>query len=300
MSTLVVFACDEKYFPLAKGLVLSLVESKVDRDGIGIAFIDIGCEPQSIAWLRQHRVIIITTSQLTALEGFPRVRGHHLAMVCRPFFPRLFPGAKAFIYLDSDLWVQSSEALRLFAVLADRNPDRLFICPEWHYAYATFNSDIIKMHVSNVGPCYQRAYGHDVATVMAVRPTLNTGVFAMAAGNPLWEMWAEEIRTLYARDYGHESGKMLHMAEQMALNYLALRTGCAVPVDPLFNFMCMWALPFRDDAGVVRVPLPPNAPIGIVHLSQWTSSRNSYFEHGLLFQRGNYLSDEERQALLTA
>ena len=306
MSTLIVYSCDEKYFPLAKGLVLSLVEKKVDRDGIGIAFIDIGCEPQSVAWLRHHRVIVIPTSQLTALEGVPPVSGYHLAQVCRPFLPRLFPGAKSFIWLDSDLWVQSPEAIRLFAFLAERNPNKLFICPEWHYAYAlnyayaTLNSDVIKFQVSNVGPCYQMAYGQDIATALAVRPTLNTGVFAMAAGNPLWEMWAEEIRNLYARDYGADSGLMRHMAEQMALNYLALRTGCAVPVDPLFNFMCMWALPFRDDAGVVRVPLPPNAPIGIVHLSQWTPRRNSYFEHGLLFQRGNYLSDQERRALLTA
>lgn len=90
-----------------------------------------------------------------------------------------------------------------------------------------------------------------------------------------------------------------HMAEQMALNVLASRTGSAVEVDPLCNFMCMWALPFRDDAGVVRVRLPPNAPIGIVHLSQWTARRNLYVDQGLLYQRGDYLSDQERRALLT-
>jgi hypothetical protein len=112
-------------------------------------------------------------------------------------------------------------------------------------------------------------------------------------------MWAEEIRKLYARDYGADTSLVRHMAEQMALNVLASRTGSAVEVDPLCNFMCMWALPFRDDAGVVRVRLPPSAPIGIVHLSQWAARRNLYVGQGLLYQRGDYLSDQERRALLT-
>jgi hypothetical protein len=84
----------------------------------------------------------------------------------------------------------------------------------------------------------------------------------------------------------------------LSLNYLAAQTGRAVLVDPLFNFTCIWALPFRDEKGVVRVPLPPNAAIGIVHLSMWKGRRQFYLERGLLFQEGRYLSDEERRSLL--
>ena len=300
MSTLVVFSCDQKYFQLAKGLVLSLLEKKLGADDIGIAFVDVGCDQQSIAWLRERGVTIVSTSQLMGLEGVPLISGYHLAQVCRPFLPSLFPGTKAFVWLDSDLWVQSSDAIRLFAQLANRNRDKLFICPEWHYAYSSFNSDILKFHITKLGPYFQLAYGQEMATKLAVRPTLNSGVFAMAAENPLWDMWASEVRSLYTRDYGGDTGPMHHMAEQLALNCLAFKTGSAVEVDPLFNFMCNWALPFRDDAGVVRVRLPPNPPVGIVHLSLWTARRTLYFEQGLLFRRGDYLSDQERLALLSA
>ena len=65
----------------------------------------------------------------------------------------------------------------------------------------------------------------------------------------------------------------------------------------LLRDMCIWALPFRDEAGVVRVPLPPYAPIGIVHLSLWKLRRNFYFQHGLLFQQGQYLTEAERRLL---
>jgi hypothetical protein len=294
-----VFSCDQNYFPLAKGLVLSLTEQGLEQSGIGLGFIDIGCDRQSLDWLRRHGVTVLPSSAVIAVDGLPPVKGYHLAQICRPFLPRLFPQTDCFIWLDSDLWVQSVETIKLLAIWATKNRDKLFICPEWHYAYTTLNSDIVKFHINNVGSYYRAVYGQEIAAALAVRPMLNTGVFAMAADNPLWDMWALEVKTLYGRDYGADTGQVCHMAEQMALNYLAARTSYAVPVDPLFNFMCMWALPLRDDAGVVRVPLPPNAPIGIVHLSMWTARRNFYFEHGLLFQQGRYLSDEERRLLLS-
>jgi hypothetical protein len=142
LSTLVVFSCDEKYFPLAKGLVLSLSEARLRESGITLTFIDIGCEPRSIAWLSEHGVQILPSSRLSSIPALANAKGYHLVT-------------------------------------------------------------------------------------------------------------------------------------------------------------CMWALPFRDNAGLVRVPLPPNAPIGIVHLSMWSARRHLYYDHGLLFQQGRYLSDEERQSLLS-
>src|SRR6185436_10305997 len=144
---------------------------------------------------------------------------------------------------------------------------------------------------------FRTAYDEQLARTMSAKPTLNTGVFAMAADNPLWAMWAEEVRSLYERVYPTNGDYIRHVAEQMALNLVAHRTGAAVPVDPIYNFMCIWALPFRDEAGIVRVPAPPYAPIGIVHLSLWKLRRNFYFEHGLLFQEGRYLTNEERKRL---
>lgn len=298
MSNLVVFSCDRNFFPLAKGLVLSLRGVGLEESGITLAFIDIGCEPQSIAWLREQGVRVLSASQLTAIIGPQPVGGYHLAQICRPYLPQLFPDAASFIWLDTDLWVQSADALKLLAFYASNNRDKIFICPEWHYAYTTLNSDIVKFHVENVGSYYNAAYGPNVAAKLSARPWLNTGVFAMAADNVLWANWAAEMRSLYARGYAQDGGAR-HMADGVALNYLVADTQQAVPVDPLFNFTCTWALPFRDNSGVVRVPLPPNAPIAIVHLSMWSMRRNFYFEHGLLFRQGHYLSGEERHLLLS-
>jgi hypothetical protein len=133
---------------------------------------------------------------------------------------------------------------------------------------------------------------------MTWRPMLNTGVFAMATQNPLWEIWKQEIRKLYGKHYGDKDARMRHMAEQIALNVVAEERKCAVPIDPIFNYMCAWGMPYRDEQGMVRVALPPNVPLGIVHLSLWGLKRQMYVDHGLLFDRGNYLSAEERAQLL--
>lgn len=88
------------------------------------------------------------------------------------------------------------------------------------------------------------------------------------------------------------------MAEQIAMNVLTYRCSCAVPVDPLYNYMCMWGTPFRDNQGLVRVSFPPASVIGIVHLSLWKTRGRFYYDQRLLYQSGDYLTAEEKGALL--
>ncbi|HXJ01436.1 MAG TPA: hypothetical protein VNH44_09435, partial [Micropepsaceae bacterium] len=240
MSTFVVFCCDQNYFPLAKGLVLSLAGAALEEAGIKLAFIDIGCDAQSLAWFRERGVSVLPASRLAAIQGLENVQGYHLAQICRPYLPQLFPEAGCFIWLDSDLWVQVAETIKLLAYYANDERTKIFICPEWHYSYGNMNSDIVKFHVNNIGHHYRMTYGPEVAARLSVRPWLNTGVFAMAADNPLWSLWAEEMKRLNAGDYGEHTSLARHMADGVSLNYLVADTSRAVLVDPLFNFTCMW------------------------------------------------------------
>src|SRR4051812_23474482 len=107
MTALVVFSWDEAYFPLAKGLVLSLENQGLERSGIGLGFVDIGCAADSLNWLRDRGVRIVSPAE-DALDGLGQsVKGYHVSQICRPFLPKLFPDADCFVWLDSDVWVQS-------------------------------------------------------------------------------------------------------------------------------------------------------------------------------------------------
>jgi len=294
----IVFSCDESYILLAKGLVRSIQAAGAMPAGFELAFIDLGCTPGHLQWLREQgvRVLPLDTQLLGPLaQSAP---GHLRALVLRPFLPLMFPETRAFIWLDSDLWIQSRDALHMFGSMALAYPDKLFICPEWHYSYVDFNASFMTLQIENLARYYTPLYGEQIARQMAGRPLLNAGIFSLAAGNPLWELWKREINVLYSRQYGADDPRIRHMAEQTALNVLAARHDMAVPVDPLFNYMCMYAIPFRDHAGVVRVPQPPNAPVGVVHLSLWSQRRKHYWDRGLLFDSGRYLTDEERILLL--
>jgi hypothetical protein len=294
----IVFSCDETYFLLAKGLVRSIQALGPMPAGFELAFIDLGCTPEHLQWLREQgvRVVPLDTQMLGPLAQF--APGHLRALVLRPFLPLIFSDARAFIWFDSDLWIQGADVLHLFGSMALAHPGKLFICPEWHYSYVDFNANFMTLQVDNFARYYNALYGDSVAKAMAGRPLLNAGIFSLAAGNPLWDWWKHEINAHYSRHYGADDSRVRHMAEQTALNVLAARNDLAVPVDPLFNYMCVYAFPFRDPAGVVRVPQPPNAPISVVHLSLWTQRRRHYWDRALLFDSGRYLTDEEKIAIL--
>ena len=293
-----VFSCDKKYFPLAKGLVLSIQNSGAMLPGFELAFIDLGVTPENLDWLKDKGVRVVPFNADLLGPLAPAAPGHLRALVLRPFLPVMFPEARALIWLDSDLWIQDPQVLHLFGTMALNHADKIFICPEWHYGYADFNANFVEFQIDDLALYYTTLYGEKIAGLMKGRPLLNAGIFSLAAGNPLWEFWKSELQKLYSRNYGANDLRMRHMAEQTALNVLVARNQMAVQVDPLFNFMCMYGLPFRDPNGIVRVPLPPNAPIGTVHMSLFRKNYQLYWDRGLLYDSGKYLTEEEKSLLL--
>lgn len=295
--TLIVFSADASFFPLARGLVLSLKQHEPAWQGIELAFVDNGCSDTSLRWLIDQGVAVRSLAPQLLGNLADAAKGYLRAIVCRPLLPRLFPEADVIVWLDSDLWVQTADVLPNLSHWAQAQPDRVFICPELHYSYSNMNENLEQSQIVNLQYYYQATYGAEVAQTMSARPALNCGVFAMAAQNPLWEAWWRELQELYARPYGNDTPAVLRMAEQIAMNVLAHRRLCVVPVDPLYNYMCLWGTPFRDNQGIVRVALPPASVIGIVHLSLWRKRGRFYYDQRLLYQSGDYLTEEEKRGL---
>jgi hypothetical protein len=298
-DTIVAFSCDEQFFPLAKGLVLSLIEAGAPDLGARMALLDIGCSSASLGWFRQRGVEIRVPRESVMGPLADPSLGYHRSQVCRPFLPELFPGAKVYIWLDSDTWVQDVGALvtlRSAALLGNRH---MGICPECHYSYLAINDDGEGRRAELQG-YYQPIYGESVATRMANRPVLNSGVFALAADSALWNAWKSEVADAYSRDYPVNRNIVLHYAEQVSLNVLLANRREAALVDPLNNYLCFWHLPHRDAGGVVRVSLLPNPKIGIVHLCGWRWHGKQYLDLGLLFRSGAYLDAREREMMLGA
>lgn len=140
-------------------------------------------------------------------------------------------------------------------------------------------------------------FGQKVARKHADKAILSSGIFAMAAENPIWTMWRDELCALMGKKLKRGS---IHIAEQTALNYIAFSTGNFVPLPALHNYNCPMGPVRRTTEGSVVVDLPPYQKIGVVHLTAVPWHINDYLSRGLLFQSGEYLTDLEINRLKSA
>ena len=300
MRTAVCFACNEAYFPLCKGLVLSLreVTRHVPADmEFSLHFIDIGCKSASLAWLTEQRVALHTfrREEHPALSGQAYAPRHADALYCRPFLPRIIPGYDCYLWIDSDFWLQSSDVLPTFVRAATDFPDRAAICPELHYGYIGRLDP--RGAVAAFRDWYAALYKDSgLAEALCYEPMLNAGLFAMAENNPLWEAWAEELALLYSGDYSAKP-YALTFAEQLVFNRILYTQNKYLPLDPLFNYLCGGTAVFRNSRGKVVVGYPPCTPVKGVHLVTFCLSGGMYFAKKLLYREGAYLSEAEVSSL---
>jgi lipopolysaccharide biosynthesis glycosyltransferase len=297
MSSLIVCACDQNYFPMVKGLILSINESKALPEGTRLAFLDLGLTEAAQNWLEGQGVLVRQLTAAAVGELADASLGYQRAQACRPFLPKLFPEADTLVWMDSDMWVQEPGIFAALSNAIAERPDHLFIAPEWHYSYVYINDDVVGRH-AEMFSYYAPVYGETTAHRMSQLPTLNSGFFAMRGDNPLWELWAHEVRQHFLGDPLRYRPKVRHMIDQIALNVIARRVDRIALLDPLYNYICTWKRPVKDGLGVVRVALAPGARIGIVHLAGgWKEFGEQYLREGLFYRGGTYLDETDMQTL---
>lgn len=293
-----VSACDEGYFPLLRGLYLSLLESGRLPDHLQLAFFDLGCTQASLDWLSGHGVAVLRLEDILP-EGLGDPRyGYHRAQICRPFLRDLFPESSVLGWIDCDTWFQDASILNTLEKVARNYPDDIVIAPEVHYTYTKINDEVRRTHLELHG-YYASLYGVAVADELCVMPSVNSGFFLMHRQAPLWADWQNEITRIYGAEFEALDPLARHFGEQISLNKLVKTGHGRQYFDPIYNYLCLWNPPFRDEDGVVRLPEPPFAPVGMLHLAGgWRHFGRLYYEGRLLYDGGDYLTQDERVALL--
>ncbi len=300
MKTAVVFACNEAYVPLAKGLVLSLRESLQGALRAGLVFdlhfIDIGCEPASLDWLRKQEVTphAFSREEYISLPQSAALPRYADAQLCRPFLPRIVPGYGRYVWVDTDIWVQSRDAVTGFTDALAAANNYMVICPEYHYGYSLHRNLSSAVNASH--GWYSALYDTATADRLCGKPILNSGFFACNGGSPLWARWAEAVAEVYAKEYGADKN-VLHFAEQLCLNRVLYDSGMLLLLDPVHNYACGASAALRDARDKMVIGHPPYAPIKGVHLLAFSRYGKDYLQRGFLYQRGAYLSPEELASL---
>jgi lipopolysaccharide biosynthesis glycosyltransferase len=256
---LLITAADAQYFDLAKGCIQSVRDKPQGRE-LPLAFLDLGCSAEQLAWLAANVEIIREPDWEYDFPERGRTPNHVKGLLCRPFLQKYFPGYEVYLWLDADAWVQDWTAVDLF-IRAARLRRGLAIVPEIDRA-SRYQFGLLQGQWDESEGWYAMSFGPEIGRKYKSFPRLNAGVFSLHRDAPHWKIWATAIG---------QSQQKAYMADQIALNLAVYDRGGFRQAELLpawCNWTCHFGLPRWDTQRACLVePYLPFTPIGILHLT---------------------------------
>jgi hypothetical protein len=260
MSLIMATAADARFFDWAQGMIQS-VRDKPQGRTISIGLFDLGCTDDQLAWLSQQVNFICEPQWDYSFPPTAKIPAHFRGFLVKPFLRRYFPGFDTYMWIDADTWVQDWNAIDLYRRGAENRG--LAVVPEFARGNSPRFGDREKL-LKELSDWYGSHYGPVIGRLLAGYPMLNTGVFALRADAPHWELWDQCMR----------SGLKVscsNLADQLAMNMVVYQRGLLERTELLpawCNWMCHDGLPAWDAGRRLLVePYLPHTPIGVLHLS---------------------------------
>lgn len=260
----VVTGGDSKYFPLIEDLVASLRAFR-EAGELGVYVMDAGLEPAQCEHLTRRYGAKILKVDWHFDVSPARVRGreHLKVQIARAFLDRYAPDSDLLAWIDADAWVQDIAALDMafdaaalgrLAIVSQtsRYSDRTITLRWAGFGYAQVRSILYK-NARRAGVPERQA------RLLADRPTLNSGVFALAREAPHWEAWRRRQGEVIRRG-------RIFTSDQLSLGLAVYADGMPVELMPeTCNYMGPWTCTADERTLVERYM--PNRPVGIVHMA---------------------------------
>lgn len=259
---LIVSASDAGYFELLQGMVTS-VRDKPESKSVDLAVLDLGLTVGQRAWLETRDVEVTRPTR----SIHPVHDERQKAASSRPLVPEMLPGYDVYLWIDADAWVQCWSAVELYfraaasgALACVMSIDRAYESLIPTLRLETRFGLIVGLR-SWMYDSYRACYGAAVARRLALKPTINAGVFALRGDAPQWRAWQDCYRAAVGAE--RRTG-----FDNIALNVAIFERGLRVEYLPArCNWVCSRALPKVDpDQNLLVEPYLPHEALGIVHL----------------------------------
>ncbi|WP_156927200.1 hypothetical protein [Azospirillum halopraeferens] len=276
-KSVIVTSSDDRYFWLLQGLILSVKECLSLHD---VVVLDIGLAAEQIGWLSHNGASVVPMPTWLPLpNGAP---ASARAQTCRPYLPEIVRGYDTYLWLDSDIWVQTPQSIDWIVRIAN-STKALVVCPEIHHAYLHLTSvDHSHYYARERHDAAAKLGGDDLWKRIRYLPWLNSGMFAAHATSGLWRAYSASLERMAKNPF-------VRLIDQVALLEAVLDGHRSYHLPSTFNWICAFTLPHRDENGFWRTPFAfPNERIHILHLAQ--SARVDYRSTGMLYDSGNYLA----------
>lgn len=268
----VVTGGDSKYFPLIKDLVNSLRGFRSPQE-LNIYVMDAGLTAeQRDRLVSAHGAIILDVEWHFDIAAH-RIRGrdHLKVQIARAFLDRYVDQGSLLAWIDADAWVQDIAALDMafdaaasgkLAIVSQtsRYADRTISLRWAGFGYAQIRSILYKN-------ARRAGVAEPLARLLADRPTLNSGVFALSRTAPHWEAWRRRQEQVLKRG-------RIFTSDQLSLGLAVYADGMPVELLPeTCNYMGPWTC--TNDGKTLVERYVPNAPAGIVHMAGYDDMRRS-------------------------
>ncbi|MGE0722722.1 MAG: hypothetical protein AB7O45_00020 [Alphaproteobacteria bacterium] len=257
-----VLASDSAFFYQTRACLKLLLSARgaVPDAVIDPIVVDLGLARADRVWLDASGIAAVARDPRVPV--FPDAPDHAYAMTCRPYIPESVPGYDLYLWIDSDLRFLGPAGLAAYVALARRPGCSIALCQESDPAYATSHDPAAaETWLADRWQRLKAIYGRDIAARQRVVPPFNAGLFAAAAGSPVWAAYRARLAQALDRPYDR-------LREQDALNVAVRDVGGHARLPTTMNWICSLALPWRAPDGSWRHPDHRESPIHVLHLTQ--------------------------------
>ena len=244
---------------------------------LGIAILDGGLTDDDRTRFRSlyGARILQTTWEYKLAAWKVRGREHLKIQLSRAFLDRYLPEADLIAWIDADAWVQDIAGVDLLFEVAESG--RLaIVCEASRHAEHVIRVRWRAFGLAEIRSIlYKNARKARVperqARQIGLKPTLNSGVFALRRDSPLWEGWRQR------QAYVLKRGARIFSSDQLSLALAVYLDGADFELLPdSCNYLGPWKVA-RDGSALVEA-YAPNTPISIVHLAGQKTQRATQLE----------------------
>ena len=178
-----------------------------------------------------------------------------LGLTARPFLRDYFPGYEVYIWFDADAWAQTSDFLACYVDGARRTGAA--VARENGHGYRKSFAER-RWWIGN----HILAFGAKDGLRLALQPSINIGIVALAAGAPHWQSWVARYRRTIER-----TGK-INLDQHALQAAMCLDGPTATFVDAAHNWLPILSTPYWDAARCCLCePGPKRSVLSVVHLA---------------------------------
>lgn len=266
MKTAIISLADSKYFHLLNELVDSIL-CKPESKNVQICILDGGLNADQIKILEKKVFQIKKPDIDMQISRIGLEKKPYLMGICaRLFLRELFPNFEKYIWIDSDAWLNSWNAIDLLLKGSDQGKLAIVSMSDRH----TGRVLRVNWFLRGLGFIKSQNYKHAIASgystaisrKVGLDPHLNAGVFCLEHNSEFWDVWLKEFR--FAVKKGRVFG-----SDQIALNIAVHILGQSVDILPYY---CNWIpnlsnTKFDTEKNTFVEGYTPHHEIGIIHLA---------------------------------